>query len=324
MPWNLLKDFPSDQVLQEIAALARRIRSGADTALCISGSSALGSSLHPVGDLDFCEYVNPQGLEAGDRSFARTVLQASSVADERLVCTQLKILGRRPVHRSRPWAVAPGEDETFLRAAMETWVGKCDFIGRTEAEGVLEITNLVLFLESDPEEGSGHLSFPHQEAPITREGGWVPRRLTEPLTLGRYIQWLRRETSVLAAERSEASLAKAAKRALSLTRILFLDELGGRLLDLLHKQDLLLSSAIRARLELGKKIHGMKADPAVAIFEAPLLQTLRRLMDASPDAAGPDDSWHEAAELFLETLSESGENTRREIQSVLREIPGLG
>lgn len=330
VPWNLLKDFPPDQVLQEILALARQIRSGTDTALCISGSSALYTAVHPVGDIDFCEYVSLPTPESGDRSFARTVLRVSSLADEHLVCTQLKILGPRPSHRSRPWILAPGEDEDFLRAAMGTRAGKCDFVGRTEAEGVLEITNLVLLLESDAEEGSGRLSFPPQEAPITGEGGWVPRQLADPLTLGRYIQWLRRDVSAqLSAEKREAGLAKAAKRALSLTRVLFLDELGDRLLDLMHEQDLIHSSALRARLELRKKLHRMRTDPAVAAFEPPLLQTLRGIINAMKEAApacpatGPDDSWYEAVESYLETFSERGEKTRREILSIVSEIPGL-
>ena len=331
VPWNLLKDFPPDPVLQEIAALVSQVRSGIDTSLCISGSSALYSGIHPVGDIDFCEYVSRRGPEAGERSFARTVRKASSLANEHLVCIRLRILGgSQPSDRSRPWTVAPGEDERFLRAATEALAGKCDFVGRTEAEGVLEITNLVLFLESDPEEGSGRLSFPPQEAPITEEGGWVPRRLAEPLTLGRYIQWLRQDVSAqLSPEKPEASLAKAAKRALSLTRILFLDELGDRLLEIMHEQDLVRSSAIRARLELRRKIRRMQADPAVAVFEAPLLQTLRGIIDSLKDAApacpatGPNDSWCDAVESYVKRLSEGDEKARREILSILTTIPGL-
>ena len=37
----------------------------------------------------------------------------------------------------------------------------------------------------------------------------------------------------------------------------------------------------------------------------------------------PGNSWHEAAESFLETVSKSDEKVRREILSILREIPGL-
>ena len=329
VPWNLLKDFPPDQVLREIAGLAREIRSGDDTALCISGSSALYSSIHPVGDLDFCEYVNFQGPGAGERSFARTVLKASSRANDELVCTRLRILGPLPSDRSRPWRIAPGEDESFLRAAREARAGKCDFLGRTEAEGVLEITNLVLFLEDNPEEGSGLFSFPPQEAPFTGEGGWVPRRLAEPLTVGRYLRWLRTDISVhLSTE--QPNLAKAAKRALSLTRILFLDALGDRLLDLMNEWDLIRSSAIRARLKLLMKIQKLRKDSAVAVFEPPLARALRGMIEAMEDAAldcpatGPnDDSWYEEVESYLQSLSERDENVRKEILSVLAEIPGL-
>jgi hypothetical protein len=262
--------------------------------------------VHPVGDVDFCEYVARTANEGEDRSFARTVRKAASLDDDRLLCIRLKTLSPEKAERGRPWGSSPGGDQGFLLKAKAATVGKCDFIGRTQVEGVLEITNLVLILDPvDPEAGAAQYSFPPQEVPVG-EGSWVPRRLGEPLTLGRYVNWLCLEVDKQLSPDQGGSVAKAAKRALSLTRILFLNDQANQILKLLDEHALMRVSAIRARKELYAKIREA-TDPAVRAFEPALAETLRKLMGNSSEPV-PDPG---------------GNEPRVKLKAILAEITGL-
>jgi hypothetical protein len=340
-PWNLLADFPPAAIVAEIGAFARRIRSGPETAICLSGSSTLYSTLQAIGDIDFCEYVElpPPGQgDTEDRSFARTVRRAAQLDDDDLVCVGLKVLPsgprHRPVTRQRPWPPRLMPDEPFLRWAQGTDRGKCDFVARTRFEGTLELTNLVLFLRfARPEEGAARLSFTPQEAPMTSVGGWVPRRLDEPRGLGRYIDWLWREILALLSQ-EHGDVGKAAKRALALTRILFLDAQGDALLPLLTDQKLMVSAAIRARLGLRSRLRALGDEPSLLRFDQPLLQAViglvERLADPElppPPTAGADeeviDLWCRRMEEALDPTVGRYSEARQRLRSWVAELSGL-
>lgn len=330
VPWNLLKDFPVPAALNEFSSIAQRIRSGKDTAICLSGSSALYSSIQPVADIDFCEYVNATA-DKEDNSFARTVMKATALVDENLVCTALKIHAPEKARAlsKRPWETSPAEDEDFLQKAREAEAGKCDFIGKTGAEGIIDVSKIVLFLSDDPEGRSGMLSSPTQEALLSEQGGWVPRRLAEPLTIGRYINRLRQESERLSSGSPDANLAKAAKRALSLTRILFLHDMAERLLKIMRQKQMVLTSAIKSRLDLRNRVQHMQTDPVLAKFEAPLADDIRTLVRDLKDPVleapdGPlDDGWFKKVADHLHAEATNDVTARKEIRSILHEVTGL-
>lgn len=341
-PWNLLADFPPPEVLTEVAGLARRIRSGPETAICLSGSSAVYSTVQAIGDLDFCEYVEHPGPASSieDRSFKRTVSKVAPLDDGDLACVEVKILEIVPpppdgkvLVRRRPWEPPPLDDMDFLGLAEVAVAGKCDFVARTRFEGILEMTNVVLFLRSDqPEEGAARRSFPPQEALLAGPGAWVPRRLDDPRSLGRYINWLQSETLRLLAPES-LDLAKATKRALALTRVLTLEDLGKKLLKILDDRRLTLGSALCARLALRSKLRAPSADPSLLRFEAPLLKTIfgqvERLGDAElqpPDLeaeAETVDLWCRRALELLGPGADPYRAAREVVRTVVGEISGL-
>jgi hypothetical protein len=221
----------------------------------------------------------------------------------------------------------------FLEVAGGAVAGKCEFIAWTRFEGVLEMTNVVLFIQSGrPEDDAGRRSFPPQEAPFTGKGAWVPRRLEEPRSLGRYVNWLQREVLRLLAPGS-LDVAKATKRALALTRVLSLENLGERLLTVLEDRDLMLGSAICARLALRSKLRNKSADPPLLRFEAPLLKTISGLVERldhpklPPPAwdadAGTVDLWCGRAAEILGPEAHRHRAARALVRSVALEISGL-
>jgi len=339
VPWNLIADCPPPEVFSELAELGRRIRSGPETTLCISGSSAVYSTVQAIGDLDFCEYIDT--LVSGsssteDRTFKRTIRKVAPLDDEDLACLAVKILESEPPApecpeiRRRPWDPPPAEDLDFLGLAGGAIAGKCDFIAQTRFEGVAEVTNMVLFIRSDqPDEGAGYRSFPPQEALLTEEGAWVPRRLEEPLSLGRYVNWLRGEILRLLTPES-LDVAKATKRALALTRILFLEDLGKRLLTVLEDRDLMLTSALCTRLALRSKL---SADPTLLRFETPWLKTISGLVERlghpelpSPPLesdAGTVTLWCERPMALLGPGGDRYRAAKERVRSVAMEISGL-
>jgi hypothetical protein len=321
VPWHLLRDFPSEEILKDLVAIALKIRSGPDVSLCISGSSTFYRAFHPIGDLDFCEYVDRNSSEEEDRTFARTIHRALSLEDGSLVCLGMRVLSPASLDWVRPW---PEQDEELLAKVAKTTEGKCTFIGGFDAEGVLEITKLVLFVDPDkPDLGAGGKSFPLQEAPLS-EDGWVPRQIVNPLTIGAYIRWLLRQLEELL----DLNLSKAAKRALSLTRLATLESLSERILNLLRQQKLTLISALDSRLILWERINQMSGDSLISSFESPLTETIRKLVEELEEpnlgfpAAGLTYEWCENAKIYLRTRDESGFRARSELRAILDEIAG--
>jgi hypothetical protein len=167
---------------------------------------------------------------------------------------------------------------------------------------------------------------------LTGAGGWVPRRLDEPRTLGRYINWLWREIHYhLAPEHTD--LGKAMKRALALTRILFLEAQGEELLSLLRDQKLMLSAAIQARLDLRSKLHALGVDSRAPRFEAPLLQDIIGLVErlAEPGLAAPEkgataeaiDSWCQRTKQLLDSATYGHIEVSQRLRSLVAELSGL-
>jgi hypothetical protein len=335
VPWTILDGFPSDEVFAEFLGIAQRIRSGQDTAICLSGSAALHSIVQAVCDLDFCEYVEiPSAAPSPDhdRSFTRTFNKALTQEDQDLLCLRIHLLatglpppGDDKVLR-RPWSTSP-DDPEILRMARQARAGKCDFIAQTSLLGTVEVTNVVLLIEPDkPDEGPGRWSSPYQEAPI---GAWVPRSLAEPLVMGDYINRLHKE-----AEKHlvNGRLGKAAKRLYALSTALFREELGDRLLNLFEEkaQELLLSAAVLARLDLLRRVRQV-SDPAVLAFAVPLAQTVASLAREAnrldlphiPEDEEAFAIWCEVTEQHLKSSPPENDSLRGELRFILEEMARL-
>lgn len=339
VPLTILDSFPSAEILSELAGLAKSIRSGQDTTICLSGSAAVYSALQMVGDIDFCEYVelpsNTSSAGTPDRSFARTLAKAASLDEDGLACLKIAFSSSSSEHRviSRPWSTPPSKDTDLLALARKARDGKCDFIARTRFQEIIEVTNVVLFIDPErPDHSSGERSFPFQEAPITSIGGWIPRNLDEPLVLGRYINWLRGEAEKQIAD---GKLGKAAKRTYALANALFRPDIADKILDLFGRrsQDLVLGSALQGRLELYGRLRTMVADPVVLAFAGPLAETLvtlarkaDRLELPHPPELGNANafaSWCEKVGRYLQASPKGHEELREEIRALLQELAGL-
>lgn len=126
----------------------------------------------------------------------------------------------------------------------------------------------------------------------------------------------------------ERDLAKAAKRALSLTRLAALESLSERIIQLLTEKKLTTASALESRLRLWERMDRMSGDPLVSPFLPLLSETIHKLADdlneprlAFP-ASGLNTLWCEEARAYLSTRWETGLKARNDLQAILDEIVG--
>ena len=238
-PVYLVEDIPDHAGLTEIADIGLAMRVATQGTICLSGSVALLRALEYVGDLDFCEYA-----ECRAPSGSREVAAAVDVHARR---TTLPICQRVKVVAGDTFS-CDGEWDAQARAVLEARIDegkrhlKLDFVASTTLVGVVEATNVVLLLEDDPAATIAK-SFAGQEVPIGRAGVILPRPIGDPVQLGRYINFLRDQVEVYLHE----DPLKALKRGLSLARIMFLDDHGEALVELLRDEQGALAAAIAAR-----------------------------------------------------------------------------
>ncbi|TMQ03395.1 MAG: hypothetical protein E6J91_47185 [Deltaproteobacteria bacterium] len=252
VPVHLAEDAPGPDELAELVEIGRAVRITASDTLCLSGSAALLSALEHVGDLDFCEYAEyrvPDGAieitAAVDAHARRSIMP---------VCQRVKLAGSSPLEVS-----CHDHWDDSARSAVEQGIGsgsrylKLDFVVRSATIGVVEATNVVLLLD-DGRAATLAKSFAGQEVPVGEADAILPRPLCDPLSLGRYINFLRAQINIY----SRKDPVKALKRGLSLARILFLDARGETILDLLRDPQGALQAAISAREALAAKLSGAR------------------------------------------------------------------
>lgn len=270
-PWNLVLDFRADATFQEFARLASRVKFKGDSTICLGGSTLMRAAVPAINDVDLCEYVHEPST-----SFSIVANQAIGQDSPELLCLRAKthVMNGLPpepiaVTLTRPWSPVSSAD--FLERAKGAEIGKCDFIVASESEGALEMTKVVLHVDErfHDSDGAWDLSFAPQEAALNGSS-WVPRRLTSPNAIARYVVWLYRQVQSLA----PTAPCKAAKRALSLARILHIRELAEAARQILADQDFVTRSAFLARLELLQTI---------AVMDDPLLIPFRRKLAATVD-----------------------------------------
>lgn len=241
VPFFFVDIFPDGALLSEINELAKKIRVANDSMICLSGSGcSLGSNI-PIGDLDFCEYLN--GV---DEVLAERLVVATRIESSNLVCMRVT-LGPKMFWR-RPWgAELQKPTKIFFKRAtgalLRSKHRKIDYIAQTNSLGVLEVTNKLVALDfAYSEIGEASSSFSMQEVPVG-DSSWAPRNLSNPIEVGRYVTWLMSEirAQITKSKNAPRFAVKALRRALPLARILMageeartlrqllLDENGGRL-----------------------------------------------------------------------------------------------
>lgn len=299
VPFFLANIFPHGELLQAICNVGARLQVGTDSVICISGSGCqLGLDL-PVGDLDFCEY-----LPNGDTSIAQRLFNKLVEQSPDALCFRM-VLGNDKVWL-RPWTRGDktGDEEPLLeqlRAALSAAAFRqCQFVANVPNVGVLEATNVLLMLDfSSREAAEAARSFAGQKVPIAPDG-WTPRELASPLALGRYVAWLVDSAAQHCSDSTAEprSIVKATRRALSVTRLLFLGEESRRLVQLLDDGAARLA-ALHDRCRLFGAISCI-SDDALQAFTVELRRSISQLrglsdvMDTSLCAALTSD---EVAEL---------------------------
>lgn len=211
VPFHLTHAFPFVSTLDELVDIAKHIRIGPESIICISGSATCMERLDSIGDIDYCEYA-PETDNVFMSEIEKTVLADK----ESLVCIKVKWGDELKV--SRPWnelknCIDKAKKAIAKNVALSKTNWKLDFVGITQVVGPIAITNMCL-----PHEEPGSRtarSWIYQEAVIHDESE-LKGSLSDPIQFGHYILWL--IESVL--EYKGENPKKAAKRALSLCYLL--------------------------------------------------------------------------------------------------------
>lgn len=308
IPFFLMSAFPRGDLLNSICNLGQSVKIGQDSIVCISGSSCYLDWKIPGADVDFCEYVS-----LGDSATAAGLLSAIRHDGSDVVCYKVTI--DRKNTWSRPWPkVVRTADSKFVKRVQDAISSSTSrhvkFITDVPPLGVLETTNRLLRLDAARSEtGEANASFTAQEAPILGEGAWIPRSLTDPLEIGRYLLWLSDVIKELIAESTSKPRAaiKATRRAIAATRLLLWDKEGNALRLLLNDGARL--AALYDRCELYSAIAGSE-DPSIDRFKVPL----RRTIDALREHTASDEESYRR--LTLEETEEMGRFSVRAVAVV--------
>lgn len=268
VPYHLAPDFPNDQTLDELVDIALAIRIGGLSVICLSGSSTFWEALRIVADVDFCEYV-PVTTSTSENPLSVRLLRLSEIRTDRLVCIEVKVYNTKGDDLSLD---SPQDLPAIFRAKLR-------FI-TFFSNDVVEATNLVLQSTRGSVDPALKLSNPAQEAPIIN-GSWVPQELLDPMSLGRYADWLMSEVS----SKWDSNPTKAAKRGISLARITGYPEHGNHLISILQKGTGLVEAAMSAR--------------------SGLFPAIQELVESYPDIGQP----------LMRALKHTNEKLRREFDA---------
>ncbi len=285
VPFYLIDAFPTGEIISEIENLPTKIRISEGSFVCLSGSGcSLGKNI-PIGDLDFCEYIS--GV---DERLAENIWHATKIEAEDLACFQV-FLGGRKCWR-RPWAAELKEPpEGFFKKIAKTLQNsknrKVDYVAYVENLGVLEVTNKIISVNyAYSEVGEARSSFSMQEVPFV-SSSWVPRNLSDPLEVGRYVTWLITEIKkyIVQSEDVPRFSVKALRRALSLARILFAKDEATDLYRLLSDADGARLAALYDRCNLFKTLKAGDSD-LYAAYKKRLMSSIGLLRDNADGECG--------------------------------------
>ena len=277
VPFHLVGDFPNESSLTELAELGGRLRVGARSTICLSGSAVFLTTMGCSGDLDYCEYVPVDDAAAFDGMNA-----VAAMADNTGVCLRLR-LG----HRSwaRPWDAPPSKSELereWLESEASGRHGKLDSIVLGSMFGAIEATNVVIWSDANDvaPESPLNRSFALQEAPLSKgDITWIPRKLADPANIRRYVQFLCEEIRKYRSERP----VKALKRALSLAVFMQLQDDADRLRELLRAGDAVIEDVLNQRRKLLESV-SRHAATEVAQFGPAIGKTITEIRNRATPA----------------------------------------
>jgi hypothetical protein len=275
VPFHLFDDIPAQAVIDELLRLARVIRSDQSAVICLSGSSAIAGALGDPADIDFCEYLSSDTVRPS--ALGKAIAAATSLRESSVGCIQVSYWrdGDGRVEMCPPWSEEALKQATDVTARH----GKCDFVADIQAEGVIEVTKLILVL-GGTDDALRRLSHPAQELPIREAHGWFPRELHDPVELGRYATFLVEQIE----DYRRDNPTKAAKRFFSLCRLLNLRAEAAAILELLREGEWVLRGALAGRLVLRRRIRNMAA-PLSSRLSARLDETILSLCRKSSSDA---------------------------------------
>ena len=286
IPPHLAPDVADAAALRQLVALAMTISVGAGGRIHISGSALMSGTYVAIGDVDFCEYLSGEKLNQFAAEQTMRDIEPTAPCCFRVTCFD----SGREAHRwTEAWtSPSPQEWDPILRL-------KCDYVAKLEGHGSIEVTNLSL---GTPAHGE---SFEYQQAGIDT-CAWLPETLLSFDKLVVYVRWLRGEITDLLAKDSAGATIKAAKRALSLGRILWLRDEVDALLDTLP-DSVLASAAAAARNETATKVEE-KATPALR--SAPyddIVAGLRRTASELEPSVAPPPNWQQNLRAAIQRIS---------------------
>lgn len=218
VPIHLAPLFPQKN-LEALVDRAEEVRAMTDSTICLSGSHVFGIS--SAVDTDYCEYVLHTGRRLAG-SFAKLASLRSSI------CATVRHGGNKLAGPLMLTTVT-----TLCRTDSGRVGGVCNCQPRRDWKfeyfcltptAPTIVTNLCVH-EEDCEE----FSWAYQEAAITAAGQPL-RQLVDPLQLARYVDWLRKTIEDYKMDK----LLKGLKRALSLCRILSLEQSSSSIWVLLN------------------------------------------------------------------------------------------
>lgn len=275
VPFHLIGDLPSGELLDDIRAVAADLRVGRGSALCLSGSIVLLGNPHYAGDLDFCEYIP---LSEHGLSLDRLSEIANRTGTPPL-CVTVKLGSTERL--DRPWsdAITPAKLDALLGPCTKGGHGKIDVLALNATIGPVEATNVMLWVpDSTPDDYAAEFSFPFQEMipGSSTDMPWIPRLLARPSSIRSYVAFLRSDI----AKYRDAKPVKALKRALSLSIFLMLPEHQDQLTDLGSTSSAFVLEAIHQRQELITKVEAHR-DPDVAALAGVFTEALSAWMAAT-------------------------------------------
>ena len=233
VPVHLAPLFPDDASLREVWELAHRIRTDESSIIYISGSSAVRRIFEYVDDIDFCEYMPKSGRQLA----ASVLLKLSDSRDQ--CCMQVAFDNHKWLRPLISSNIAE-QLEMASHDVLERSRVKLQYVAKREQTRPFDVSNVIIVCNEHFQSKGSERTFAYQEGQVAAVD-YVPNRLTNALELGRYILFLIDEVEHY---RARTNPLKALKRALSLTRVCWLNDFSMRIKTFLDSSCLMIDHEI--------------------------------------------------------------------------------
>lgn len=223
-PVHLVPLVPDREHSEMVVGLSSAVRLSSNSIVAVSGSNAVRKMLPYVSDVDYFEYIPDSPAEVKSKLAQRIFPDAE---DQNIAhCKSVRIGMKEMVVSAQSSEIQAAMLE-LDEAVPERSTIKLDYLANINSDRPIEVSNISAFVGENFDGPGRKATFPFQEVLIS-SNAIVPSPLYDPLLVGEYVCWLIRE--MLEYSREGNSL-KALKRALSLCRFCWFDEL----LDRIHQ-----------------------------------------------------------------------------------------